>query len=183
MTRLQYNAELHNKILGFLMQEWARKEHRQLVGVDLFYARGNGFRDEEIHEEIRRWERADEPELFADFANVEKLISQIVEIAEREATAKPIGRHRFVVRTRQYLGGRANCSFALNGGDCQDDGDHTSDGGHQGLGDREPLVWAASFALALDRGSDPAGAARAAARAVEQLREATCQPLKIARSS
>ena len=104
------NAELHSKILGFLMQEWARKENRQLVGVDLLYAPGNGFRDEEI----RRWERADEPELFAEFVNVEKLVGQIIEIAEGEADAKPAGKHRFVVRTRQHMGTKPTLSFALS---------------------------------------------------------------------
>jgi hypothetical protein len=49
------NAELHGKILGFLMAEWARKDNRQLTGVDLLYAPGNGFKDEEI----RKWIRAD----------------------------------------------------------------------------------------------------------------------------
>lgn len=104
------NAELHGKILGFLMAEWARKDNRQLVRVDLLFAPGNGFRDEEI----RKWVRADEPDFFAEFVNVEKLVTQIIEIAEGESDAKPAGKHRFVVRTHQYLGGRANMSFALS---------------------------------------------------------------------
>jgi len=103
------NAELHGKILGFLMGEWARKDNRQLVGVDLLYAPGQGFRDEEV----RRWERADEPEFFAEFVNIEKLVTQIIEIAETEADAKPPGKHRFVVHTRQHLGKSPSMSFAL----------------------------------------------------------------------
>jgi hypothetical protein len=103
------NAELHGKILGFLMAEWARKENRQLVGVDLLYAPGQGFRDEEI----RRWERADEPDFFAEFVNVEKLVSLIIEIAEGEADAKAPGKHRFIVRTRQHMGSKPTLSFAL----------------------------------------------------------------------
>ena len=55
------NAELHGRVLGFLMGEWSRKDNRQLVGVDLMYSPGQGFRDEEI----RKWERADEPDFFA----------------------------------------------------------------------------------------------------------------------
>jgi len=105
-------AELHSKVLGFLAGEFARKEGRQCVGVDLVYAPGNGFRDEEI----RKWVRADEPELFdvpGNFVHVEKFVSTILEIAEGEADAKPAGRHRFVVRTHQHLGGRATMSFAL----------------------------------------------------------------------
>ena len=104
------NAELHGKILGFLMTEWARKDNRQLVGVDLLFAPGNGFRDEEV----RKWVRADEPDFFAEFVNIEKLVTQIIEIADGEADAKPSGKHRFVVRTHQHLGGRANMSFALS---------------------------------------------------------------------
>lgn len=104
------NAELHGKVLGFLMSEWARKDNRQLVGVDLLYSPGTGFRDEEV----RRWERADEPELFAEFVNIEKLVTQIVELAEGEADAKPPGKHRFVVRTRQHGGVKPTLSFALH---------------------------------------------------------------------
>lgn len=104
------NAELHGKILGFLMAEWARKENRQLTGVDLLYAPGNGFKDEEV----RKWIRSDEPELFAEFVNVEKLVAQILEIAEGEADAKPPGKHRFIVRTHQHMGGRATMSFPLS---------------------------------------------------------------------
>lgn len=103
------NVELHGKILGFLMAEWARKDQRQLVGVDLMYAPGQGYRDEPI----RSWERQDEPEFFAEFVNVEKLVSLIIEIAEGEADAKPSGKHRFIVRTRQHLGSKPSMSFAL----------------------------------------------------------------------
>lgn len=106
------NAELHGRVLGFLMGEWSRKDQRQLVGVDLMYSPGQGFRDEEI----RKWERADEPDLFAEFVNIEKLVNQIVEIAEGEADAKVPGKHRFVVRTRQHGGTKPTMSFALNPG-------------------------------------------------------------------
>ena len=103
------HAELHSKILAFLMGEWTRKDERQLVGVDLLYAPGQGFRDEEV----RRWERADEPEFFAEYVNIEKLVSQIIDIAEGEADAKAPGKHRFIVRTRQHMGTKPSMSFAL----------------------------------------------------------------------
>lgn len=106
------NAELHGKILGFLMQEWGRKETRQLTRVDLLYSPGGGFRDEEI----RSWVRSDEPELFSDFVNIEKLVAQIIDIAESEADAKPSGKHRFLVRCVQHGGSRPNMSFALSPG-------------------------------------------------------------------
>jgi hypothetical protein len=103
-------AELHGKILGFLMGEWARKDNRQLVSVDLLYAPGSGYRDEEI----RKWVRADEPDLFAEFVNIEKLVAQIVEIATGEADAKAPGKHRFIVRCTQHGGSRPTHSFALS---------------------------------------------------------------------
>jgi hypothetical protein len=103
------NAELHSKILSFLAGEFARKDLRQCVGVDLLYAPGNGFRDEEI----RKWVRADQPELFDNFANVETLVVQVLEIATGEVDAKPPGKHRFIVRTRQHANDRATLSFAL----------------------------------------------------------------------
>jgi hypothetical protein len=103
-------AELHGKILGFLMGEWARKDNRQLVSVDLLYAPGSGYRDEEI----RKWVRADEPDLFAEFVNIEKLVAQIIEIATGEADAKAPGKHRFIVRCTQHGGSRPTHSFALS---------------------------------------------------------------------
>jgi hypothetical protein len=103
-------AELHGKILGFLMGEWSRKDNRQLVSVDLLYAPGSGYRDEEV----RKWVRADEPDLFAEFINIEKLVVQIIEIATGEADAKAAGKHRFIVRCTQHGGSRPTHSFALS---------------------------------------------------------------------
>ncbi len=104
------NAEIHTKVLSFIMTEWARKDNRQLVAVDLLYSPGGGFKDEDV----RKWVRSDEPELFAEFVNVEKLVGQIVEIAEGEVEAKPGGKHRFVVRCHQHMGARTIHSFALS---------------------------------------------------------------------
>ena len=123
------NVELPGKILQFLMVEWARKDHRQLVSVELLYAPGGGFREEPI----RKWVRADDPNFFAEFTSVEKLVAQIIEIAEEEVDYKSVGKHRFVLRTRQHLGARANLSFSLSPRCC---GDETSsvpkDGGGYG---------------------------------------------------
>ena len=106
------NAELHSKILAFLAGEFARKEIRQCTGVDLLYAPSNGYRDEEI----RKWVRADEPELFENLVNVENLVTSIIEIAEGEADARLAGKHRFVIRTHQHGGSRPTMSFALSPG-------------------------------------------------------------------
>jgi hypothetical protein len=106
------NAELHSKMMAFLMGEFARKDGRQCVRIDLLYAPGNGFREEDI----RKWVRADQPELFDGFANIEQLVSQIIEIATGEVDAKPAGKHRFVLKTLQHHNDRATFSFALQPG-------------------------------------------------------------------
>ncbi len=103
------DAALHAKVLGFLAGEFARKEGRQCTAVELVHSPGNGFKDDTI----RKWVRADDPDLFDNFVNVENFVKQILEIAEGEADAKSPGKHRFVVRTHQHLGERATCSFAL----------------------------------------------------------------------
>jgi hypothetical protein len=125
--------ELHSKILGFLAGEFARKEGRQCTSVELLYTPGSDFRDEEI----RQWIREEDSELFESFVHTEKLVSMIIEIAENAANTKPAGKHRFVVRTYQHLGGRAHHPFALspsyNGGvpDPDPDVDRKNDGLHE----------------------------------------------------
>lgn len=101
--------DLHGKIMAFLAGEFARKEGRQCVGIDLIYTPGDGYRDEPI----RKWVRPDDPELF-EMPGVEGLVSTILQIAEDEVDAKTSGRHRFVLRTHQHLGGRATMTFALS---------------------------------------------------------------------
>jgi len=118
------NAELPGKILQFLMTEWARKDNRQLVAVELIYAPGGGFREEPI----RKWMRADEPDFFTA-VNIEKLVAQIIEITEEEADSKPAGKHRFVIRTHQHLGERATMSFPLSPRCCGDETSSVPNGG------------------------------------------------------
>jgi hypothetical protein len=104
------SAELHGKILSFLAGEFARKEGRQCVAVEIIFAPGNGFKEEPI----RKWVRADDPDLFDNFANVEKLVGMILEIATGEADAKPAGKYHFKIRTHQHLGERPYMSFPLS---------------------------------------------------------------------
>jgi len=104
------------------MGELARKDNRRCVRVALFYAPGDGFRNEEI----RAWVREDEPELFDTFVRVETLVSSIIEIAECEADCRSRGKQRFIVRTHQHLGGLAILSFVLSptyNGECIEDED------------------------------------------------------------
>jgi hypothetical protein len=129
-------AELHGKVLGFLMGEWARKDNRQLVSVDLLYAPGNGYKDEEV----RKWVRADEPDLFAEFINIEKLVANILEIATGEADAKAAGKHRFIVRCTQHGGSKPSLSFALSPSYTGDDVAIVPSGGGGGGSSKEQQV-------------------------------------------
>jgi len=102
------SSEHHAKILAFLAGEFSKKEGKICVRVDLLYAQV-GFRDEEL----RSWDRAENPELFENFVEVERLTSMIVEIAEGHADAFGMGQHRYIVRTHQHLGGKATHSFKM----------------------------------------------------------------------
>jgi regulator of replication initiation timing len=104
------NSALHAKVLSFIAGEFAKKAGFQCVSLDLLFSPGNGFRDEQI----RKWVRTEEPDLFDNFVNIEKLVTTLIEIAEGEADAKPAGKHRFIIRTHQHLGDRATMSFSLS---------------------------------------------------------------------
>jgi len=108
MCKATSAEDLCRKILAFLVSEFKR----QCLGVDLFYAPGDGYRDEII----RTWTCENDDEFFGDAEdspNLVKLAALIVEIAEGEADPKPAGRHRFFVRTHQRLGARHMMSFAV----------------------------------------------------------------------
>ena len=102
------SSELHAKVLGFLATEFSKKQHHSCVRVELLYSQ-SGFRDDEL----RSWERTADPELFENMVRVEQLASTIIEIAEGHADSFGTGRHRYVIRTKQHMGGRAMESFSL----------------------------------------------------------------------
>jgi hypothetical protein len=97
------------RIQAFLFGEFARRESFQCTRVELFFAPGGNFCDELL----RAWTRED-----ALFDNAETLAATILEIAETEAAARwrlrQVGMCRFIVRTSQFLGGRATLSFSLH---------------------------------------------------------------------
>ncbi len=98
----------HGKIYAFLLGEFNRKEGRQCVRFDLYYA-PQGYREEQL----RSWVREETPELFDDVTKVEGLASEILEIAEGHADAFGMGNHRYVIRTFQHLSGRSQHSFKM----------------------------------------------------------------------
>jgi hypothetical protein len=102
-------ADVHTKILTFLVDEIARKDLRQCVCIDLLYAHGADYHDEAV----RSWTDDEYPALFDGPALIEQIASIIVEVAEEHATIIRDCSRRYVVRTRQIAGGRQLCSFQL----------------------------------------------------------------------
>jgi hypothetical protein len=126
--------ELYGEILAFLTRNLALEERRQCTSIVLFFVAGKGFRDEQLC----KWIRDDEPEMFTDFVNAERIASTILEIAEGEAEGMSSGKQRFVVMARQPMGGRETYAFDLSpisyndvyGSDLDPDVDRVNDGRH-----------------------------------------------------
>lgn len=102
------NESENRQLVEFLGREFARVKERMCVGVSLVQAppgaRGN---------ELRAWHRDESPDLFDSLGNVESLAQLMLDMAQREATSRGAGRHRFEVRTAQHIGGGAKHSFYL----------------------------------------------------------------------
>ena len=110
-----------DKLTAFLIEELARKELRQCVGIALFYSPGADFRDEEI----RAWSRDEDPRVFEDCSAVEPLVDAIFQATEDELAYKETGKHRFYVRTHQYLGIKPTFSFSLHYASTNDEAGQT----------------------------------------------------------
>jgi len=100
---------LHDKLLTFLSGEFARKGGQQCVRVDLLYSQPQCR-----EEELCRWVREQDPELFENLSRLEKLIGDIIEKAEAHTDTFGQGRHRYVVRTHQHLHGRMTQAFVMS---------------------------------------------------------------------
>jgi hypothetical protein len=96
------------KLRAFLADELARKEGRRCVIIELFYAHGEDYRNEEV----RSWTRDEHPEIFEDLFEIEQLASAIFAVAKDHSDAIMSSR-RYVVRSIQYLGDRQTCNFKL----------------------------------------------------------------------
>jgi hypothetical protein len=99
---------LSKKLLAFLVGEFAREEGRQCDSLDLLY-QPPGFHGSHI----RSWTRTDYPEFFEDVAQIEQLVSAIIEVAEDDAEYETEP-YLYVIRTNQYLGGRVKRRFKLS---------------------------------------------------------------------
>lgn len=118
---LQESTDVHAKIISFLVEEFARKEGQQCVWLDLLHS-SDGFHEEIVHS----WQCDEGSELFSDDqASNEQRAATIVEVAALHAagfgqrtdllalqTIQKATVH-YVVRTRQYLGGRARLRFKM----------------------------------------------------------------------
>jgi hypothetical protein len=103
------SEELHTRIRNFLAEQLGLAEGRQCVKFHLLYSQP-GFRDEDL----RRWERDNNPEWwFGSESIIAQVTSTIIETAETHADSCAQGSHRYVVRTYQHLGGRAQLHFML----------------------------------------------------------------------
>jgi hypothetical protein len=102
------SKDLHEKVLAFLAGEFARKAQRQCIRLELTHA-PLGHRGDSL----RVWEREESPEIFDDLTQTEKLVGEIIRMAEEEADAWP-GPQRFVLRTTQFLAGGAKTTFIIS---------------------------------------------------------------------
>jgi hypothetical protein len=100
--------EDHAKLVGFLSGEFVKPGGHQCIKVELVYAPGGGYKEEPL----RDWVRELEPEKF-EISYVPTLVSHILEVAESEADAKEPRKHRFVIKTLQFMGSRQSTSIML----------------------------------------------------------------------
>lgn len=109
------NSEPHAKAFAFLAGALALTEHQTAIRIDLSYAPAGGYRADPL----RSWTREGTPEYFAgedgkpNQVFTERLTAEIFEIAEDHADTYGAGRHRFVVRIHQHMGGRMTHAFAI----------------------------------------------------------------------
>jgi hypothetical protein len=106
----------HTKALAFLSGALALEGHHSAVKIDLSYSPAGGYRTDPL----RSWSRERDPQYFepgedgaTNQVYTEQLVTDIVEIAEGHADSFGTGRHRFVIRVHQHLGGRQTHAFVL----------------------------------------------------------------------
>jgi hypothetical protein len=116
------SEDLHSRVLAFLRGEFARKEGRQCVRLELSSAQP-GLRGDVL----RTWDRHEDPELFSQLTRIEELATTILRISEDHADAFGAGQHRFELRTEQHLGAKQKLSFRILAG-AGGDSDGTASG-------------------------------------------------------
>ena len=116
-------ADLHARILAFLRGELALTGHQVCVSLELELApTAQGFRPQQL----KKWIRESQPELFEGGLETEKLVAAIVQLADDDVETQPAGKYRYVLRTHQHLGGRSTLSFSLSPTQRYDGGDDST---------------------------------------------------------
>lgn len=104
-------TELHEKLASFLETELAKPEHRTCVAITL-EEDSDGRREDPF----LKFDRTDEPHVFEHGA-IRDLVMRIVNAAEEyvdmRGSAVPREGLRFILRTRQHLGGRERKMFVV----------------------------------------------------------------------
>ena len=103
------NDQIEPKLRAFLANEIVRKEGRRCMTIDLLYAHGDDYRDEEI----RSWTRDEYPEIFEDLSQIDQLVPAIIDVATVHCATITSASRCYIVRTIQYFGGRQTCRFKL----------------------------------------------------------------------
>ena len=104
-------ADLHARILAFLRGELALTGHQVCVSLELELApTAQGFRPQQL----KKWIRESQPELFEGGLETEKLVTTILQMADDDVETQSPGKYRYVVRTLQRLGERSTVSFSLS---------------------------------------------------------------------
>jgi hypothetical protein len=107
------DTEHHAKLLSFLAGEFARQNHQAVIKIELVYAPGSGYRADPLGS----WTPDDgkSAELFSDRGHVfvERLVGEIIELAEGHAESYGQGRHRFTVHAYHHLSSRTHHAFVI----------------------------------------------------------------------
>lgn len=103
------SEEIFAKVMGFLAEQKAKTDYRQVVKLELGYAPVS-FREQQL----KGWVREQEPEYFETQALTEKLAGMIVETVTDHADTMPPGKHRYVLRAIQHMGGREQLWFTVS---------------------------------------------------------------------
>lgn len=106
-----HTGDLHAKILTFLRGELALTGHQVMVALELELApQIQGVRAQQL----KKWVRESQPEVFEGGMETEKLVSQIIQLADDDVETQAPGKYRYIVRTHQHLGERSTLPFSLS---------------------------------------------------------------------
>ncbi len=100
-----------HKILAFLASAFALEGTQMCLRIELAHAPLGGYRADTL----KTWTRESSPEMFDPRNQVftERLVSEIMDIAENHAESYGAGKHRFTIRMHQGMGARLTHSFSL----------------------------------------------------------------------